>query len=77
MADLLKSACFCGCGGSPKSPESAYLPGHDAKHVAKLVEAYRAADGPDKSAHREAVIRHAEDMLSEALFRQLWERLFW
>lgn len=31
-----RNKCECGCGGSPKSPKSRFLPGHDAKLAHKL-----------------------------------------
>ena len=36
-----RTPCECGCGGYPKSPRSRYLPGHDAKHLSKVIKELR------------------------------------
>ena len=52
------SACECGCGGTPKSPRSRFLPGHDARVHGGIGAAQyapvdpaklRASRGPDGS----------------------------
>ena len=41
------TACNCGCGLPTKRAEARYLPGHDAKHVSKLVETFVQLVGDD------------------------------
>lgn len=78
MESIERDPCLCGCKEIPAKEDSLYLPGHDAKHVKALALAYNSARrGIDGAAQREIIIRHAQDVLSEALFRQFWKRLFW
>jgi len=78
MESIERDPCLCGCKEIPAKEDSLYLPGHDAKHVKVLAEAYEDAyrQGAMGAANREALIRHAQDVLRPALFRQLWKRLF-
>ena len=50
-----RTPCECGCGDYPKSPRSRYLPGHDAKHLSKLIKELRERS---RQEHEEA---RAED----------------
>lgn len=39
--NMKPGVCRCECGGRTASPGTRYLPGHDARHVSRLLEEYK------------------------------------
>lgn len=52
-------ACLCGCGDAPSLASSRYLPGHDRRHIERLVAGVRAG-GSERDARAELATAKAQ-----------------
>ena len=59
MSNGEREGCLCGCGDAPSMASSRYLPGHDRRHIERLVAGVRAG-GSEADARAELATAKAQ-----------------
>lgn len=46
MSETVTHQCWCGCGQTPRSPGSRFLPGHDSKYAQAMADIHGPIPAP-------------------------------
>ena len=65
------AGCKCGCGAPTSGKKASYRPGHDARHVSRLVRAIKAASPEESALLQQVAAQDLSDKLLMKLTRAL------